>query len=375
MRYWWVNQNQTYRHEVSGDYLWSPKRKKDGHRNPFYEFMREVSPGDLVFSFADTWIRTYGIAHSYAYEAPKPEEFGGAGRNWSDIGWRLDVQFREADKGFRPVDWIERLRPLLPERYAPLRANGHGVQSIYLCEIPEPLALTLAELLSVEALAWARSEVVDKLILAPTAEMVLWEEHLVKGIEANATVQPTEKEALILARRGQGLFRRRVAEVESRCRVTGVDRPEHLRASHCKPWRDSSNDERLDGDNGLLLTPSICSIAALSRSRMVVGCWCRPLRTGRRCSAWGSRWSVTWTSAASGVRRLGSSSSTATRYSCGRGWRSSGNPTCMRIGRDARTITFQALPASFGPTSSCSPASRGAKTNRSCRVSLPPSCR
>jgi hypothetical protein len=28
-------------------------------------------------------------------------------------------------------------------------------------------------------------------------------------------------------------------------------------ASHCKPWRDSSNEERLDGENGLLLTPSI----------------------------------------------------------------------------------------------------------------------
>lgn len=257
MRYWWVNQNQTYRHEVSGGFLWSPKVKKGGQRNPFYEFMREVSPGDLVFSFADTWIRTYGIAQSFAYEAPKPEEFGGAGRNWSHIGWRVDVQFREVDKGFRPVDWIERLRPLLPERYAPLQANGHGVQSIYLCEIPEPLALTLAELLSVDALAWARSEVVDKLILQPTAEMVLWEEHLVKDIEASASVEPTEKEALILARRGQGLFRRRVAEIESRCRVTGVDRAEHLRASHCKPWRDSSNDERLDGDNGLLLTPSI----------------------------------------------------------------------------------------------------------------------
>lgn len=24
-----------------------------------------------------------------------------------------------------------------------------------------------------------------------------------------------------------------------------------------KPWRDSSNDERLDGENGLLLTPTI----------------------------------------------------------------------------------------------------------------------
>jgi hypothetical protein len=28
-------------------------------------------------------------------------------------------------------------------------------------------------------------------------------------------------------------------------------------ASHCKPWRDSSNEERLNGENGLLLTPSI----------------------------------------------------------------------------------------------------------------------
>jgi putative restriction endonuclease len=28
-------------------------------------------------------------------------------------------------------------------------------------------------------------------------------------------------------------------------------------ASHCKPWRDSSNEECLDGENGPLLTPSI----------------------------------------------------------------------------------------------------------------------
>jgi putative restriction endonuclease len=33
--------------------------------------------------------------------------------------------------------------------------------------------------------------------------------------------------------------------------------PVHLVASHCKPWRDSSNAERLNGENGLLLTPSI----------------------------------------------------------------------------------------------------------------------
>ena len=257
MRYWWVNQNQTYHHEVDGGYLWSPKVKKDGRRNPFYEFMREVSPGDLIYSFADTWVRAYGIAQSNAYEAPKPAEFGGVGRNWNEIGWRVDVQFREVDKGFRPIDWIERLRPLLPARYSPLQESGYGVQSIYLTEIPQVLGLAIAELLSVEALSFARSEVEQKLVVGPSVEMVRWEEHLTKAIEQDATVAATERESLILARRGQGLFRRRVAAIESRCRVTGVDRPEHLRASHCKPWRDSTNSERLDGQNGLLLTPSI----------------------------------------------------------------------------------------------------------------------
>ena len=67
----------------------------------------------------------------------------------------------------------------------------------------------------------------------------------------------TDRLALVRARRGQGLFRDRVARIESRCRITGVENPAHLVASHCKPWRDATNEERLDGENGLLLTPTI----------------------------------------------------------------------------------------------------------------------
>lgn len=66
MRYWWVNQNQTYRHELGGSYLWSPKRNANGARNPFYESMREVAPGDLVFSFVDTRIAAIGVGNPTA---------------------------------------------------------------------------------------------------------------------------------------------------------------------------------------------------------------------------------------------------------------------------------------------------------------------
>jgi putative restriction endonuclease len=38
MRFWWVNQNQTYRHEVAGGYLGSPKRKRGGRPDPFCAF-------------------------------------------------------------------------------------------------------------------------------------------------------------------------------------------------------------------------------------------------------------------------------------------------------------------------------------------------
>jgi putative restriction endonuclease len=96
MRYWWVNQNQTFRHEVAGGYLWSPKRNKNGARNPFYDFMRVVAPGDVVFSFADTKIKAVGIIASHGYEAPKPMEFGSTGAYWVRAkGARISSELRQ----------------------------------------------------------------------------------------------------------------------------------------------------------------------------------------------------------------------------------------------------------------------------------------
>jgi predicted restriction endonuclease len=79
-----------------------------------------------------------------------------------------------------------------------------------------------------------------------------------RGVELRLIVGDHNRSvAIIRARNGQGLFRERVSKIESRCRITGVENPVHLVASHCKPWRDSTNEERLNGENGLLLTPSI----------------------------------------------------------------------------------------------------------------------
>lgn len=259
MKFWWVNQNQTFEQETRGGYLWSPKRKPDGSINPFYESMREVAPGDLVFSFEGTLIRALGIAVSYSREAPKPPEFGKAGPNWDQIGWHVDVDFSILQHQIRPMSHIERLRPYLPERYSPLQESGHGNQAIYLTWVEAPLAQELLALIGFEGRQhWERINRTDIQYIPKNPEDVQsWEEHIRTEIESDQRLQETEKFALILARRGQGIFKQRVALIEHACRVTKVDRPEHLIASHCKPWRDSLNEERLDGENGLLLTPSI----------------------------------------------------------------------------------------------------------------------
>jgi putative restriction endonuclease len=255
MRYWWVNQNQTYRHEVEGGYLWSPKRSASGARNTFYESMREVSPGDLIFSFMDTRIQAIGIAQSYCWESPKPLEFGTAGQNWEDIGWRVKVAFTALTTRIRPKDHINILRPLLPHRYSPLQPNGNGLQSVYLTEIPTSLAEVVMGLIGAEVEPLALAAKSTKPIVADDLE--LWEGRIEREVATDKTLPETDRRAIIRARRGQGLFKDRVSQVETRCRITGVQNPVHLVASHCKPWRDSTNEERLNGENGLLLTPSI----------------------------------------------------------------------------------------------------------------------
>ena len=235
MRYWWVNQNQTYRHEVRGGYLWSPKRNANGARNPFYESMREVAPGDLIFSFADTRILAVGVAQSYCWESPKPQEFGNAGQNWENIGWKVKVGFTELKNRIRPKDHIDILRPLLPNRYSPLQPNGNGIQSVYLTEVSTTLAEVLMGLIGKEVAPIAL--VASDMKPVPADDLDIWERRLEQQVVNDSTVRETDRVAIIRARIGQGLFKDRVSRIESRCRITGVENPVHLVASHCKPWR------------------------------------------------------------------------------------------------------------------------------------------
>lgn len=252
MKHWWVNQNQSHRQEIGGGYMWSPKTRSDGVRNQFYDNMTEVRAGDLIFSFYGTRIPALGRATGVATSSPVPQEFGSTGAQWSSTGegWLVPVEYATLRDPIRPKDHIAELHPFLPERYSPIRATGDGNQGVYLAAVPEDLANMLLQLIGDQA---------DSALASIDEEAIFesLDEEAEKRLLERPDIEETEKAQLAKSRRGQGLFKARLRTVENRCRVTGVDVAGHLIASHIKPWRVSTNPERLDGNNGLLLAPHV----------------------------------------------------------------------------------------------------------------------
>jgi hypothetical protein len=73
-----------------------------------------------------------------------------------------------------------------------------------------------------------------------------------------AEISATTRASLVDARLGQGRFRRELLRRwGGACAVTGCCVGAVLRASHCKPWRKSNNHERLDSNNGLILSANL----------------------------------------------------------------------------------------------------------------------
>ena len=79
-----------------------------------------------------------------------------------------------------------------------------------------------------------------------------------RRILTDKNINGTTKLALVEARIGQGKFREGVlAQWNNECAVTGAKTVAVIRASHIKPWCESTDKDRLDPANGLPLAASL----------------------------------------------------------------------------------------------------------------------
>ena len=90
----------------------------------------------------------------------------------------------------------------------------------------------------------------------PTPTMANSEGNQEATLHNRPVLETTETMTLAKARLGQGRFRKDVIQLWGSCAVTGFQRIAVLKASHIKPWKASTNNERLDPYNGFLLLPN-----------------------------------------------------------------------------------------------------------------------
>lgn len=89
--------------------------------------------------------------------------------------------------------------------------------------------------------------------LEPAKSLAMDKKMIYDMLEPNTT----ERKGLVTSRVGQGAYRKSIMHRwEYQCAVTGFGNPKVLVASHIVPWKEATDDERLDVANGILLSPT-----------------------------------------------------------------------------------------------------------------------
>lgn len=245
--FWWVNHKQTYGAEVGGGYIWSPKTNRNGSKNQSC-YLAGISNelGDRLLSLApEVQLRAATPSRAWNVEVfdKKEKEY----LAWVEANPSGFVANMDKAKSMKQYPMIHSAGDAAISK----DKRGNFTTNYYF----KICSTDLRELRSYLKHEYHRFTYCMKCF--ETLEER--QEHEAAAIEEiqHSALPVTEKEQLVKSRRGQGLFRSRLEQIEHACRVTGVTNKARLIASHIKPWSKCEDTGRLDGHNGLLLSPHI----------------------------------------------------------------------------------------------------------------------
>jgi len=245
VKYFLVYQNQTFQYQSKGGFLWSPQKAESGFSVHHWTRMKEIEPGDLIFSIVQQRVVSINQALTSATSAEKPAEMP-TGNTWGQEGYLVNAEYHLLQEPFSVRENIEEMLPLAQHKYSPFTSTGSGNQG-YLYTITDELGeYLLRGIQEGNDLRFLESSTIK-----PSAKEKESVEKLVHFLDEE--VNQTTKEQLVQARVGQGTFRDNLFIRSTSCEICGIDFKPLLRASHIKPWSKSNDNERLNQDNGLLL--------------------------------------------------------------------------------------------------------------------------
>lgn len=238
-----VMQGETYTEEKKAGILWSPQKDKSGSVPHSYRRMKEVEKGDRIFHYVKGFIVAISVAEDNCTEVAKPK-ISGFSKYGNNSGYLVMADYHELENPLSIGKHIESIKQYLPVKYSAFQSDGTGNPG-YLFPCNEELTLQFLDLISLQN------------INIPDIEQLELAIEVVRRSEHNPLINliaETEMAAKMKMRRGREEVRKKMLEVwHHRCPVCGIELDALLKASPSKPWKDSTDQERMDPFNGLLL--------------------------------------------------------------------------------------------------------------------------
>ncbi|GEK34768.1 HNH endonuclease [Kurthia sibirica] len=235
MNHYIVMQGHTYEEEKAASLICTPQQDKGGLIPQSWLRMQNIVVGDRIFHYVRGEILAFSVAQSSCQQTTNTKN---EALNY------VALTYYELEKPLVIKDYFSEIQPLLPVKYAPFNKKGDGVAG-YLFPCNDELALQLIECISElniykikeEQLELAISTIITKEHKAIIPLITQSEASLKRSIRVGH-----EKYSAILSPIWHG-----------ECAICQINIPELLYASHSKPWRESTTEERFNAYNGILL--------------------------------------------------------------------------------------------------------------------------
>ncbi|MFJ7746598.1 HNH endonuclease [Peribacillus sp. NPDC097295] len=236
-----VMQGTTYQEERHLGIIWSPQIDKSGLVPHSSKIIQEIKNGDRIFHYVKGSIVAISIVKKGCQEDIRPQRI----RNHKmENGYLVETEYRELEIPLNIRDHFDEITQYLPIKYSAFQEDGTG-NSGYLYPCNEELTLKLLEYISMLNIFNADE---DQLELS-VDEVIAKERNPLQALLAE-----TESEAKMKIRCGQQKFRKLVMPLwNHHCPLCGIGMAALLKTSHAKPWKDSTDEERLNPYNGLVL--------------------------------------------------------------------------------------------------------------------------
>lgn len=233
VKYFLVFQGTTYEEEKELSCLWAPKFGKSGQEVHHHKRLVEVKINDRIIHLVNRKIVAISTAKSKAYDVEAPWKQDDT-RPWLKNGRKIDVEMIELSEPILIDNIFQKIRSYLPEKYSPFDRNGSGNQG-YFYEINSKIFNT---------------------ILNTDFTNDFYDLDILNSPESEST-----KDIFRLNVRSstwQNYFKNQLFKLwGSSCLVTGIKNENLLIGGHIKPWVKSSDEEKIDPYNGLLLSPNV----------------------------------------------------------------------------------------------------------------------